>query len=46
MVRVTTPEEEDAKRHREREKLVRIENRMDARPGHTVFDAQGIRKRP
>jgi len=44
MVRVPTPEEEDAKRtHREREKLVqerlRIENRIEA-----LLFAQGIRK--
>ena len=46
MVRVPTPEEEDAKRtHREREKLVqeklRIENRIEA-----LLFTQGIRKRP
>ena len=46
MVRVPTPEEEDAKRtHREREKLVqerlRIENRIKA-----LLFTQGIRKRP
>ena len=46
MVRVPTPEEEDAERtHREREKLVqerlRIENRIDA-----LLFTQGIRKRP
>jgi transposase len=46
MVRVPTPEEEDAKRpHREREHLVqerlRIENRIEA-----LLFTQGIRKRP
>ncbi len=46
MVRVLTPEEEDAKRpHREREHLVqerlRIENRIEA-----LLFTQGIRKRP
>ena len=46
MVRVPTPEEEDAKRtHRERENLVqerlRIENRIEA-----LLFTQGIRKRP
>jgi len=46
MVRVPTPEEEDAKRmHRERESLVqerlRIENRIEA-----LLFTQGIRKRP
>ena len=46
MVRVPTPEEEDAKRtHREREKLVqerlRIQNRIEA-----LLFTQGIRKRP
>jgi transposase len=46
MVRVPTPEEEDAKRpHRERERLVqerqRIENRIEA-----LLFTQGIRKRP
>lgn len=46
MVRVPTPEQEDAKRpHREREHLVqerlRIENRMEA-----LLFTQGIRKRP
>ena len=46
MVRVPTPDEEDAKRpHREREHLVqdklRIENRIEA-----LLFAQGIRKRP
>lgn len=46
MVRVPTPEEEDAKRpHRERERLVqereRIENRMEA-----LLFTQGIRGRP
>jgi transposase len=46
MVRVPTPEQEDAKRpHRERERLVqerlRIENRMEA-----LLFTQGIRKRP
>jgi transposase len=46
MVRVPTPDEEDAKRpHREREHLVqeklRIENRIEG-----LFFAQGIRKRP
>src|SRR3954452_4558222 len=46
MVRVPTPEEEDAKRtHREREKLVqerlRIENRIEA-----LLFTQGIRKSP
>ena len=46
MVRVATPDEEDAKRpHREREHLVqdklRIENRIEA-----LLFAQGIRKRP
>ena len=46
MVRVPTPEEEDAKRpHREREHLVqerlRIENRIEA-----LLFTQGIRQRP
>ena len=46
MVRVPTPEEEDAKRpHREREHLVqerlRIENRIEA-----LLFTQGIRERP
>lgn len=46
MVRVPTPEQEDAKRpHRERERLVqerlRIENRIEA-----LLFTQGIRKRP
>ena len=46
MVRVPTPEEEDAKRpHRERENLVqerlRIENRIEA-----LLFTQGIRERP
>src|SRR5262249_59325128 len=46
MVRVPTPEDEDAKRiHRERENLVqdklRIENRIEA-----LLFTQGIRKRP
>ena len=46
MVRVPTPDEEDAKRiHRERERLVqerlRIENRIEA-----LLFTQGIRKRP
>ncbi len=46
MVRVPTPEQEDARRpHRERERLVqeglRIENRIEA-----LLFTQGIRKRP
>ena len=46
MVRVPTPEEEDAKRlHREREHLVqervRLENRIEA-----LLATQGIRQRP
>ena len=46
MVRVPTPDDEDAKRiHRERENLVqeklRIENRIEA-----LLFTQGIRKRP